>query len=66
MASLPTTQLNQNEGRIALALDALKQGHFLSIRAAAKAYDVPNSTLQRRVHATPARSDSVPSSRKLT
>jgi hypothetical protein len=66
MASLLTTQLNQNEGRIALALDALKQGHFSSIRAAAKAYDVPNSTLQRRVHATPARSDSVPSSRKLT
>jgi hypothetical protein len=45
MASLPTTQLNQNEGRIALALDALKQGHFSSIRAAAKVYDVPNLTL---------------------
>jgi len=35
----------QQEGRIALAMDALKQSHFISIRGAAKAYDVIRSTL---------------------
>jgi hypothetical protein len=46
-------QLVQQEGRIALATDALKQGCFVSVRAAAKAYDVPHSTLQNRVNGHP-------------
>jgi hypothetical protein len=46
-------QLVQQEGRIALAIDALKQGCFVSVRAAAKAYDVPHSTLQNRVNGHP-------------
>jgi helix-turn-helix, Psq domain len=40
----------QREGRIALAMDALKQGHFTSVRDAAKSYDLVHSTLQRRVN----------------
>jgi hypothetical protein len=43
-------QLVQQEGRIALALEALKQGYFTSARAAANAYDVPKSTFQDRVN----------------
>jgi predicted HTH domain antitoxin len=60
-----TTQSSQKEGRIALAIDAFQQGHFTSVRSAAKAYDVPFSTLQYRVHKHPARRDSVPTNRKL-
>src|SRR4051812_22073089 len=61
-----TTKSSQIEGRIAFAIDALKQGQFTSIRGAAKAYDVPRSSLQSRVHKTPARYDSRPTNRKLT
>ena len=48
-----TTQLVQQEGRIALAMEALKQGCFASARAAARAYDVPHSTFQNRVNGHP-------------
>src|SRR5450432_1882188 len=44
------TQLMQREGRIALAMDALKHGHFTSVRDAAKSYDLVHTTLQRRVN----------------
>jgi hypothetical protein len=47
-------------------MDALKQGHFTSVRGAAQAYDVPFSTLQYRVHKHPARRDSRPTNCKLT
>jgi hypothetical protein len=47
------TQLVQQEGRIALAMEALKQGHFASVRAAARAYNMPHSTLQNRVNGHP-------------
>jgi helix-turn-helix, Psq domain len=50
----------QQEGRIALAIDALKQGYFTSIRGAAKAYDIIRSTLQNRVNGHPTRRDSEP------
>src|SRR5271165_1294210 len=49
------TQLMQREGRIALAMDALKHGHFASVRDAAKSYDLIHTTLQRRVNGQPAR-----------
>jgi hypothetical protein len=60
------THLVHQEGRIALAIEAFNQGHFTSIRAAAKSYDVPRSTLQYRIHKHPARRDSRPASCKLT
>ena len=48
-----STELVQREGRIALALDALQKGSFTSARAAAQAYDVPRTTLRRRVRNCP-------------
>ena len=48
-----STQSVQQEGRIALAMQALKDGHFTSARAAAKAYDVSRSTLQYRINGHP-------------
>ena len=47
------TQSVQKEGRMALAMEALKQGYFTSARAAARAYDVTHSTLQNRINGRP-------------
>jgi len=60
------TQSIQQEGRIALAMDALKKGHFTSVRGAAESYDIVNSTLLRRVHGRPAQRNSRPTNCKLT
>src|SRR5450432_4612346 len=59
-------QLVQQEGRIALALDALKQGYFTSARAAAKAYDVPKSTFQNRVNGLSIQINHRPTNCKLS
>jgi hypothetical protein len=37
--------LSNQEGRILLAMQALKLHQFTSVRAAAKAYDIPHTTL---------------------
>ena len=55
----------QQEGRIALAMDALKKGHFTSVRGAAESYDIVNSTLLRRVHRRPTQRNSRPMNCKL-
>ena len=47
-------------------MQAIKQGQISSLRAAAQTYDVPKSTLRRRVKGTDARRDSIPQNRKLT
>src|SRR5450432_372270 len=39
---------------------------FQSIRAIAKSYDIPFSTLNKRLYRIPSRRDSTPNSRKLT
>jgi hypothetical protein len=54
------------EGRIALAVQAIQQGSVKSTRAASIAYDIPYSTLSRRVKGCPARRDSRPASYKLS
>jgi hypothetical protein len=54
------------EGRITLAVQAIQQGSVKSTRAASIAYDVPYSTLYRRVKGCPARRDTRPASSKLT
>src|SRR5258707_15416055 len=54
------------EGRINLAILAIQQGSIKSIRAASIAYDIPWSTLNRRVKGCPARRDTRPASSKLT
>jgi hypothetical protein len=66
MAPPNSVQLAQKEGRMALAVQAFKQGHISSVRATAKAYDVPESTLRTRVKGIRARRDIVPITRKLT
>jgi transposase-like protein len=66
MAPLNNAQLPSNEGRIALAVQAIKQGQFSSVRAAAQAFDISKSTLSRRVKGVDARRDSIPINRKLT
>ncbi len=54
------------EGRILLAVQAIKLGQFKSIRAAATSYDISRSTLQDRINGMTSRRDSTPNSRKLT
>src|SRR5450432_3992596 len=61
-----STSSAQQEGRIELAIQAIKQGYFSNSSAAAKAYDVPYSTLYDRLHNRPARRDARPSNCKLT
>jgi hypothetical protein len=54
------------ESRITLAAQAIQQGSINTIRAASIAYDIPYSTLYRRVKGCPARRDSRPASCKLS
>jgi hypothetical protein len=54
------------EGKILLAINAIDRAQIQSERLAAKAYDVPRSTLQRRRAGTLSRRDCEPNSRKLT
>jgi helix-turn-helix, Psq domain len=61
-----STSSVQREGRIALAIEALKQGYFNSLLGAAKSYDVPESTLRYRMKGNPARRDQRPPNCKLT
>jgi len=66
---MSTPQSDQNtskEGRILLAIRAFRNGQFSSIRAAARAYDVPRSTLTTRLQGRTARADSTPNNQKLT
>lgn len=60
------TQLIHDEGQISLAIQAINQGHFLSIRAAADAYNVDRFKLTRRRAGIPSRRDCTPNSKKLT
>jgi Tc5 transposase DNA-binding domain/helix-turn-helix, Psq domain len=65
--SLPNQVLPSNqEGRILLAIQAVKLRQFQSVRAAAISYDVPRTTLRDRINGIASRRDSLPNSRKLT
>jgi hypothetical protein len=56
----------QKEGRILLAIQAVNSGQIKSLKAAARSYDVPYTTLNERYHGILSRRDSQPNSRKLT
>jgi Tc5 transposase DNA-binding domain len=56
----------ENEGRIALAIQAYQRGQFLYFKTACNAYNAPYTTACKRVAGVPARRDSPPKSRKLT
>ncbi|KAJ6255782.1 hypothetical protein Dda_6081 [Drechslerella dactyloides] len=54
------------ESRINIAIQALEKDTALSIRAAAKLYNVPRSTLTHQCKGRTSRADSTPKSRNLT
>jgi alkylated DNA nucleotide flippase Atl1 len=59
-------KLANQEGKILLAISNLKEGRIQSIRAVAKLYDIPRSTLQDRAGGRLSRVDKPPNGRKLT
>ena len=54
------------EGRISLATASYYNNNKQSLRALAKAYDVPESTLRTRLHGVQPRSETVSAKRKLS
>ena len=54
------------EARVILALEALENDENLSLREAAKIYNVSRMTLTRRRAGRPAQRDTTPKSRRLT
>ena len=57
---------SSKEATVILALEAIRNDEKLSLRAAAKLYNVPESTLRYRHSGKPARRDSPVNSKKLT
>ena len=57
---------SNQEGRILLAIQAVKEGKAKSVRDAVALYDVAETTLRERYYGIPSRQDSIPNSRKLT
>ena len=60
MPSSKRVRSSPNESSILLAISALRSKTCNSITAAAKAYDVPKSTLYDRIKGTPSREDYKP------
>ena len=60
MAPPRNAQLAQKEGRIALAIQALKQGQVSSINTAAKIYDIAESILRGCIKGINIRYNSIP------
>jgi len=54
------------EGRVLLALSDVKNGRIKSLRAAAKLYDIPYTTLHGRANGLTSRVDNRPTGHKLT
>jgi hypothetical protein len=59
-------KLANQEGKILLALEDIKTGRIPSIRAAARLYDLPETTLRGRAHGIQSRVDQRPTGHKLT
>jgi len=59
-------ETTSKESRIILAIQALKGSQKLSIRSAARIYNVSETTLRERRAGRPARRDIAANSRKLT
>ena len=56
----------EREGRILLAIQAIKKQEITAIREAARRFDVPESTLQTRLRGTTFRAETRTNSHKLT
>jgi hypothetical protein len=61
-----SSQLAQNEGQIALAIQAFQKGQFRSLKAATDTYNVPYSTAYDRMQGRVSRRDLQSVSLKLT
>jgi hypothetical protein len=59
-------KLANQEGKILLVLSDMKNDRIQSLRAAAKVYDIPYTTLHARASGLPSRGDKRPSGHKLT
>jgi len=57
MSAKSTDQAAHKVGRILLAIDALNRGQISSIKAAARSYYVPYSSLRNRIHCRTAQQD---------
>ena len=66
ISTMPNREQLKLEGRLSLAIQAYNSGRFKSLRAAARSYDVPHSTLATRHHSTSPRRDTRLSMCKLT
>ncbi|KAL1957115.1 hypothetical protein VTO42DRAFT_6373 [Malbranchea cinnamomea] len=66
MSTTQSQQVSIQEERLLLAIEALKKGEISSVRAAAKLYNVPHSTLNHRVKGRTARVNTPPKNRKLS
>ena len=59
-------QSSSNEGKILLAIAAVKSHQFTSISAAAKAYQISKATLARRMNGATSREKYIPLNKNLT
>jgi hypothetical protein len=59
-------QSSNQEGRLLLAIQALNEHQFKSVRAAALSFDVLRRTLSNRMNGITSRRDSTPNLQKLT
>ena len=66
MASQRDDEKLQKEGRILLAMHALRTKQISSVRKAIASFDVPQRTLADRIHGRVAREDTRANSYKLT
>ena len=64
--SRSSRNLVEQEGRILLAIQAIKKQEITAIREAARRFDVPESTLRTRLRGTKSRAISRANSSKLT
>ena len=59
-------QIQTQEARIVMAMEAAQMSNKMSVRRAAKLYNVPESTLRARISGRPSRSDTRTNCHKLT
>jgi predicted HTH domain antitoxin len=65
MAQQQRAQLPQKEGRLSLSIQAIQKNQILSVRRAAKLYDISRTSLQRRVKGVVPKAQSNARKRKL-
>ena len=56
----------EQEGRLLLAISAIKEPHIKTVRQAARHFQVPESTLQTWLHGTTPRTEKRANGHKLT